>query len=115
MQKFNHLSPEQRYQIEILNKAGTKQAQIARLIGVDKSAVSRELKRNTGKRGLHAKVYSAKIAMERTKERHRLKRKKIRFTEPLKEQARAWLEQDKLSPELIAGSVGERRSAGGIP
>ncbi|WP_297338405.1 helix-turn-helix domain-containing protein [Algoriphagus sp.] len=73
MQKFNHLSPEQRYQIEILIKAGTKQVEIAMLIGVHKSTASRELKRNTGKRGPHAKAYSAKIAMDRTKERHRLK------------------------------------------
>lgn len=102
MQKFNHLSPEQRYQIEILIKEGYSQTHIASVIGVHKSTISRELKRNTGKRGLHSKSYQAKVAINRTRERHRFKRKKIRFTEQLKEQARAWLEGEKLSPELIA-------------
>ena len=44
------------------------------------------------------------MAINRTRERHRFKRKKIRFTEQLKEQARAWLEEDKLSPELISAT-----------
>lgn len=104
MQKFNHLSPEQRYQIEILNKEGFNQTQIATAFGVHKSTISRELKRNTGKRGLHSKTYRAKVAINRTQERHRFKRKKIRLTEQLKEQARFWLEKDKLSPELISAT-----------
>jgi IS30 family transposase len=104
MQKFNHLSPEQRYQIEILIKEGYTQTRIAAVIGVHKSTISRELKRNTGKRGLHSKNYQAKVAINRTRERHRFKRKKIRLTEQLKQQARAWLEQDKLSPELISAT-----------
>src|SRR5574343_1797242 len=112
MQKFNHLSPEQRYKIEILIKEGYSQTHIAAVLGVHKSTISRELKRNTGKRGPHAKVYSAKIAIDRTHERHRLKRKKIRFTEALKEQARMWLEQDKLSPELIAAKWKKQEQQG---
>ena len=73
MQKFNHLSPEQRYQIEILIKEGYSQTHIASVIGVHKSTISRELKRNTGKRGLHSKSYQAKVAINRTPERHRFK------------------------------------------
>lgn len=102
IQKFHHLSPEKRYQIEISKIARIKQKEIASLNEVHNSTVRIELNCNTGKREPHAKVYSANIAMERTKERQMLKRKKIRITELLKGQARAFLEQDKLSPELIA-------------
>lgn len=102
MQKFNQLSLEQRYQIEILIKEGLSQTRIAELIGVHKSTVSRELKRNTGKRGINALAYSARIASDRTKVRHRLKAKRVRFNEAMKVQARAWLSEDKLSPELIS-------------
>jgi len=112
MQKFNHLSPEQRYKIEILIKEGYTQTHIAAAIGVHKSTISRELKRNTGKRGLHSKSYQAKVAINRTRERHRFKRKKIRFTEALKEQARMWLERDKLSPELIAAQWEKQEQQG---
>ena len=102
MQKFNHLSPEQRYQIEILIKQGVTQADIARAIGVNKSTICRELRRNTGLRGRNAGEYVARIAQNRTDERHKLKPKNIRFKAELKEQARVWLQEEKLSPELIA-------------
>ena len=112
MQKFNQLSPEQRYKIEILIKEGYTQTHIAAAIGVHKSTISRELKRNTGKRGLHSKSSQAKVAINRTRERHRFNRKKIRFTEALKEQARMWLERDKLSPELIAAQWEKQEQQG---
>ncbi|WP_439490093.1 hypothetical protein [Algoriphagus sp.] len=102
MQKFTHLNPEQRYQIEVLNKDGYTQTKIVAIVAAYKRTIRRELKRNTGKRDRHSKAYSADVAIHRTQERHRLKRKNIRFTEPLKAQARIWLEQDKLSPELIS-------------
>ena len=102
MQKFNHLSPEQRYQIEILIKQGVTQDDIARAIGVNKSTICRELRRNTGLRGRNAGEYVARIAQNRTDERHKLKPKNIRFKAELKEQARVWLQEEKLSPELIA-------------
>lgn len=102
MQKFNHLNPEQRYQIEILIKQGVTQTGIARALGVHKSTICRELRRNTGLRGRNAGEYVARVAQNRTDERHKLKPKNIRFKAELKEQARVWLKEEKLSPELIA-------------
>jgi len=102
MQKFNHLSPEQRYKIEILIKQGVTQTGIARALGVHKSTICRELRRNTGLRGRNAGEYVARVAQNRTDERHKLKPKNIRFKAELKEQAQVWLKEEKLSPELIA-------------
>lgn len=43
------------------------------------------------------------MAQRKTNRRHRDKRKYIRFTEDLKEDAIEWLTEEKLSPELISG------------
>ncbi|MFN3397051.1 MAG: IS30 family transposase [Sulfurimicrobium sp.] len=51
MKTYTQLTSEQRYQISGLKKAGWKQTQIAAEVGVDKSTISRELKRNKGERG----------------------------------------------------------------
>ncbi|MEA3350554.1 MAG: helix-turn-helix domain-containing protein, partial [Chloroflexota bacterium] len=40
---------EQRYQIYALLKSGQNKSDIAKVLGVDKSTISRELKRNRGK------------------------------------------------------------------
>ena len=53
MKKKNHLTREQRYQISALLQAGHSQKEIAELLGKDKSVISRELKRNSGKHGYH--------------------------------------------------------------
>ena len=45
------LKPEQRYTISVLLQQKKKQYEIAEAIGVNKSTVSRELKRNGSKRG----------------------------------------------------------------
>jgi len=55
MRKYTQLTSEQRYQISGLKKAGCKQAQIAAEVGVNKSTISRELKRNKGDRGWRPK------------------------------------------------------------
>jgi transposase, IS30 family len=55
MKKYTQLSSEQRYQISGLMKAGWKQVQIAVEVGVDKSTIARELKRNKGNRGWRPK------------------------------------------------------------
>ena len=51
MKGYKQLTKIQRDQIESLKKADMKQKDIALMIGVSGSALSRELSRNTGKRG----------------------------------------------------------------
>lgn len=55
MKSYIQLTEEQRYQIFAYKKAGYNQSEIARLIRVDKSTLSRELKRNHGLRGYRPK------------------------------------------------------------
>lgn len=100
--KFKQLSPEQRYQIGALLEAGKNNSEIADIIGVHKSTVSRELKRNIGKRGQHAGNYVPRLAQDKTERRHKAKNKFVKLTNTLKEQAAGWLRKEQLSPELIA-------------
>ncbi len=51
MRPYTHLTHEQRYQIYALLKAKHTQSEIARILGVHRSTISRELRRN---RGTHA-------------------------------------------------------------
>ncbi len=60
---YTQLTQEQRYQIAVLKKAGHMQVEIARLIGVDKSTISRELSRNKGQRGYRPKQ-AHRLALE---------------------------------------------------
>jgi len=48
---YTQLAREQRYQINVLRKAGHNQTYIAALIGCHKSTISRELRRNRGQKG----------------------------------------------------------------
>ena len=52
---YSQLTYEQRYLIYHLLKTGFTQAKIARFTGVHRSTISRELRRNTGKRGYRFK------------------------------------------------------------
>lgn len=53
--KYTQLTLAQRYKIEALIKAGKSQTEIALILGVHKSTISCELRRNTPQRGLGAK------------------------------------------------------------
>ncbi|SIO25193.1 IS30 family transposase [Nitrosomonas cryotolerans] len=55
MNHYKQLTREQRYQISGLKKAGLSQSQIADEVGVHKSTISREFRRNKGRRGWHPK------------------------------------------------------------
>jgi transposase, IS30 family len=48
---YTQLTREQRYQIYALKKAGHTQTEMAAILGVHKSSISRELRRNRGRRG----------------------------------------------------------------
>ncbi len=55
MSTYKQLTREQRYQIYALKKAGHGQMEIADLVGMHKSTISRELQRNRGQRGYRPK------------------------------------------------------------
>ena len=70
MRTYEQLTQEQRYQIYALKKMGHYQTEIAKCIGVDKSTISRELKRNHGQRGYRPKQAQS-LAMSRRKKGQR--------------------------------------------
>ena len=55
MKHYSQLTLEKRYGIYSLLKTGQTQSKIAEIIGIHKSTVSRELKRNRGCRGYRPK------------------------------------------------------------
>jgi IS30 family transposase len=57
MKNKKQLTREQRYEIEVLLRAGKRQKEISEPVEKDKSVISRELKRNSHKQG-----YSARLA-----------------------------------------------------
>ena len=70
MRTYKQLTQEQRYQIYVLMKMGHYQTEIAKCIGVDKSTISRELKRNHGQRGYRPKQAHS-LAMSRRRQGQR--------------------------------------------
>ena len=55
MNQYKQLTSELRYKIYGLKQADLNQTEIAKKIGVDKDTISREFKRNEGKRGWRPK------------------------------------------------------------
>ena len=95
MKPYAQLTQVQRYQIYALMKAGHKQIHIARLIGVHKSTISRELRRNRGGRG-YRPHQAHSLALSR---RDKTKR---RITPMQWQQVEQLIRQD-WSPEQISG------------
>lgn len=96
---MTHLTKEQRYVISALLKRGIKQKDIAKELGVSASTISRELKRNAGKRGGYNAETAHSLAQER-KERYYYNRK---FTYSVEKRIRDYLEKEQWSPEQING------------
>lgn len=102
MTNYKQLGQEQRYVIDRLLRQGKSQKEIANVLGYHKSTISRELKRNTPKRGRGAKEYNPDLAHMKTQRRHRDKNKRTTFTDEMRGQIVKQLAVEKLSPELIA-------------
>jgi IS30 family transposase len=96
---MSHLTQEQRYTIEVLNKENYSQTAIAARINKHKSVVCRELQRNCDKRNGQ---YRAALAHRRCEKRHSDKNKKIYFTHAVKDYVVKYLKED-FSPEQIVG------------
>jgi len=95
MRSYTQLVQEQRYQIHALMKAGHNQTEMAAILGVHKSTISREMSRNRGQRGYRAKQAQS-LAMDR-----KLNRAEARISD------KTWLDVDCLlredwSPEQIS-------------
>ena len=102
MKKYKQLSLSQRYQIESLTKTGLTQTQIASIVGVHRSTICRELKRNLPTRGRTAGQYIGDHAQGKTNLRHLHEAKKVLLTDKLKERIAGLMKHQKWSPELIA-------------
>lgn len=110
--KYNQLTLAQRYKIEALFKAGKSQTFIAQNIGVHKSTISREWRRNVPQRGFGAKIYDALKSEEKSRNRHKQKLKRVRFTEEMKVEMKDWIINRRYSPELISAQWKKENRAG---
>ncbi len=95
---YAQLTREQRYQIKVLLDTKVPQWRIAKIIGVSPSTISRELKRNRGKRG-----YRPNQAHEKTLAR-RKKKSKPRINTELWVLVEKQLLED-WSPEQVSGKL----------
>ncbi len=73
---YTHLSEKERYHIELELKKGISKKEIAESLGRYPSLITREIKRNTGKRG-----YRHKQAGRQVIQRHKDKPKAIKLTD----------------------------------
>ena len=122
MGTYTQLTQEQRYQIYALKKMGHNQTEIANCIGVDKSTLSRELKRNLGRRGYRPKQAHNLAMSRRKKGKQRIQagtwaviEKKIRL-DWSPEQISGWLlrnHQIQVSHEWIYQYILNNKRAGG--
>lgn len=97
--EYHQLSYEDRCQLEILKKNGLNQREIADLLSVDRSTISRELRRNRGKRGYrHKQAHS--FTVKRRADASRVSRKMtLKVTKFIEKKLR----EEQWSPEQIAG------------
>jgi len=100
---MSHLTEEQRYTFARMLQAGCEKKDISTATGKDKSVLSRELKRNSSKRG-----YSAGLAQEYANERKERFRKRRKFTKEVEAHVVRCLTEEQWSPEQIVGEAKRR-------
>ena len=101
---YKQLSLTERHYIEIQYKLGASMNKISQDLNRSQSTISREIARNTGKRG-----YRHKQANELAVNRHKEKDKAYKLTPTIKVLIEGYLQQD-WSPEQIAGRLKDRKS-----
>lgn len=123
MKHYTQLTQEQRYQICAYMKAGYNQTETSAFIGVHKSTVSRELRRNHGSRGYRPKqAHQFHISRQQSKVSPRLSEVTWENVAHLlreqwsPEQISAWLAQEtshRVSPEWIYQYIYQDKQQGG--
>ena len=107
---YKHLDYLKRCKILAFWKAGYKQADIAKEVGVNQSTISRELNRNITfvRTSLGSWQYKPDYAQANTERRHKEKNKKIKLTDAVSDFIREKLQQ-KWSPDQISGYAKKHR------
>lgn len=98
---YQHLTYDQRCQISALKKSGLSQNKIAKLLGVDQSTISKELHRNTGRKGYRHKQAHNKAVHRRhkaTSVARKMTTDFVPFVELL-------IRENKMSPEQVSGRL----------
>lgn len=123
MRAYHRLTEEQRIEIYALKKAGFNQAAIAHRIGVHKSTVSREVRRNSGLRGYRPQQAHRLAGIRQAQiPRSRISRPRWRRIEGLirqdwsPEQVSGYLKvncEPGVSPEWIYRHIYDDKRAGG--
>jgi len=72
MSTYTQLTREQRYQIKVLLDIGHNQTEVAQQLQVNKSTISREVRRNRGQRGYRPKQ-AHEMALQRRREKAQMK------------------------------------------
>ena len=99
--KYNHLTSEQRYYIYLERQKGSTQKSIAQAMGVNKSTISREIRRNGGKNG----SYNFLKAQQKAEERAHRSPGNRAISDTLKWRVRELLTKEQWSPKQIAGRL----------
>jgi IS30 family transposase len=105
MNHYSQLTQEQRYHIYGLQKAKNSQTYIADAVGVHKSTISREVRRNRGDRG-----YRPQQAHKRALDNRQQAKKHIKFTSELEKSVIEKILLD-WSPDQISGHLQKEGSA----
>lgn len=96
---YKQLTSEQRYTISVLLSKGLKKKEIAEAIGVSNSTITRELQRNSCKRG----VYKWEIAQKQAEKRSKRTPGNRAISKAIWSSVKHYLVDEQWSPEQISG------------
>lgn len=101
---YKHLTSQQRYMISTLLNNGESRRKIAALIGVDSTTITREINRNSGKRG----VYNWDTAQKNADRRKKREPGNHAKSKEVKEEVIRLLVEEQWSPSQISAILKQR-------
>ena len=94
-----HITDTQRYTIQVMKEQGHSNIAISKIIGIDKTNIGREVKRNCDVR---SGKYTSNLAVRKRKTRQKERPRFRKFTKPIEERTVELLRLD-YSPEQVVG------------